>query len=163
MQPLCPKGGNDKVYTPSTLSSLIVNHFNPSGKIVEPCRGKGSFSSLMPGCDWFEIDDGKDFLLAEGHWDWAVTNPPWSQFRPFLKKSMEVADNVVFLALLNAWFMKARMRDMKEAEFGIAEILLVDTPSKPWPQTGFQLADVHIKRGYRGDIKLTEGKLAKAA
>ena len=104
----------------------------------------------MPDAEWCEISEGRDFLKVEGKWDWIVTNPPWSQFRVFLVKSMQVADNVVFLSLLNAWFMRARVRDMQEAGFGLVEVLMVDTPPKPWPQTGFQLAAVHAKRGHTG-------------
>ena len=74
-RPLTPCNGNDKVYTPSSLAELIINHFKPTGKILEPCRGKGAFSNLMPNCDWCEIDEGKDFFTIEGHWDWLVTNP----------------------------------------------------------------------------------------
>ncbi len=71
---------------------------------------------------------------------------------------MEVSDNVVFLCLINAFFMKARLRDIHSSGFGIKEILCVDTPPKPWPQTGFQLGAVHIQRGYKGDIKFTYEK-----
>jgi hypothetical protein len=159
-RPLAPKGGNDRVYTPPGLAQRIVDHFKPTGRILEPCRGAGAFSSAMPGCDWYEIDDGRDFLAGllasrAGYWDWVITNPPWSQFRPFLKKSMYVAENVVFLSLLNAFFMRARVLDMREADFGIAEIVTMPTPPKPWPQTGFQLAATHIKQGFRGPCKFT--------
>lgn len=153
-RPLAPCGGNDKVWTPQPLALKIIEHFKPTGRILEPCKGQGAFTSLMT-CDWCEIDEGRDFLKVEGHWDWIVTNPPWSQFRAFLNKSMAVADNVVFLALLNAWFMKARVLDMRKAGFGIVEVLMVDTPPKPWPQTGFQLAAVHIKRGHNGPVIFT--------
>lgn len=149
-RPLVPRGGNDRVWTPTVLAVKIVQHFGPHGRVLEPCKGAGSFVDAMPGCDWCEIDEGRDFLTVSGHWDWIVTNPPWSQFRAFLQKSMVVADNVVFLALLNAWFMKARVADVRKAGFGLVEILMLDTPPKPWPQTGFQLAAVHAKRGYTG-------------
>ena len=151
-RPLAPKGGNDKVWTPDDVAVRIVSHFAPSGKCLEPCKGGGAFMRAMPLCDWCEIDEGRNFLTTEGKWDWVVTNPPWSQFRPFLLKSMEVADNVVFLSLLNAWFMRARVRDMRNAGFGIVEVLMLDTPKKPWPQTGFQLSAVHVKRGYHGPV-----------
>ena len=39
---------------------------------------------------------------------------------------------------------------MREHKFGIKEIYCVDTPKKPWPQLGFQLAAVHTQRGYEG-------------
>lgn len=60
---------------------------------------------------------------------------------------------MVFLCLVNAFFMKARMRDMEKEGFGMKEILFVPIPPKPWPQTGFALGAVHIQRGYTGDVK----------
>ncbi len=68
---------------------------------------------------------------------------------------MAVADNVVFLSLLNAFFMRARVCDMRQATFGIAEIVMLPTPPKPWPQTGFQLAATHISRAHLGSTKIT--------
>ncbi len=152
-RPLAPRGGCDKVWTPDDLAVGIVSHFAPTGRILEPCKGAGAFVRAMPGCDWCEIDEGKDFFaqgFRQGQFDWIVTNPPWSQFRGFLAQSMWAADNVVFLALLNAWFMRARVADMRKAGFGLVEVLMLDTPPKPWPQTGFQLAAVHAKRGHTG-------------
>ena len=34
-QPLAPKGGNDRVYTPPELARQIVAHFNPSGMLLD--------------------------------------------------------------------------------------------------------------------------------
>lgn len=154
MRPLAPKGGNDKVYTPTWLAEMIVNHYQPTGKILEPCRGTGAFTDILK-CDWCELDEGKDFYDVSGHWDWVITNPPWSQIRPFLNKSMEVSDNIVFLSLVNAFWMKARLRDMKERNFQIKEILLLPTPKDNWPQTGFALGATHVQRGYTGNIKFS--------
>lgn len=150
-RPLAPQGGNDKIYTPDFLAKQIVDHFNPQGRILEPCSGKGAFLRALPHCDYCEIDEGKDFFLTEkGRWNWIVTNPPWGDFRNFLIHSMKLADNVVFLSLVNAFFMKARVLDMKQANFGIVEIHMLPTPPKPWPQTGFQLGATHIRRGHDG-------------
>lgn len=157
-RPLAPSGGNDKIYTPTDLSKVIIDHFMPSGRILDPCRGDGSFSNLMTGCDWCEIDDGVDFFKTFGKWDWIVTNPPWSQFRNFLKHGMEVADNIVFLSLINAWFMKARQNDMREAGFGIVEILTLPVPPSPWPQTGFSLGATWARRGWTGGISVSKPK-----
>lgn len=157
-RPLAPRGGNDRVWTPDTLAAQIVAHFSPSGRILEPCKGAGAFVRAMPGCDWCEIDEGRNFLTTEGRWDWIVTNPPWSQFRAFLGRSMAVADNVVILSLVNAFFMRARVDDMRRAGFGIVEILMLPTPAKPWPQTGFQLGATHIRRGYAGPTTLSYAK-----
>ena len=155
-RPLAPRGGNDRVYTPARLAKDIVQHFKPFGACLEPCEGKGAFTSALKesNAEWVftcEIDNGVDFMALQNvRVDWIVTNPPWSQFRAFLAKSMEISDNVVFLALLNAWFMRARVADMRKAGFGLVEVLMLDTPPKPWPQTGFQLAAVHAKRGHTG-------------
>jgi hypothetical protein len=140
------KSGNDKIYTPDYLAKQIVDHFNPIGRILEPCCGEGAFLKYMPDADWCEIDKGRDFLATEGHWDWIITNPPYSKYRQFLEHSFKVADNVVFLQFVNAFFMRKRVSIMKENGFEIAEILYLPTPSKPWPQTGFQVGCIYFRK-----------------
>jgi hypothetical protein len=146
--------GVQEIYTPDDLAKLIVQHFRPSGKICEPCRGDGAFVRAMPGCDWYEKADGKDFMLAEGKWDWIVTNPPWNDVRIFLRKSMTHADNIVFLCWASAWWTKARQREIRECGFGMVEMCFVPTPPAPWPQSGFLLAAVWLRRGWTGSTKL---------
>ena len=68
---------------------------------------------------------------------------------------MRIADNIVYLTTINHYTTKKRIRDMREYKFGIVEIYCVPTPSKPWPQMGFQLGAIHTKRDYTGDIKFT--------
>jgi hypothetical protein len=153
---LSSKNGNDCVQTPIYLCKQIVEHFDPEGKILEPCCGEGNFLKVI-NADWCEINKGKDFLNTQGQWDWIITNPPYSKYRDFLNKSMEVADNIVFLQLINATFYKARLRDIKEAGFGIKEIWCIDTP-KEFPQFGFQMGCVYYKRFYTGDIKYERNK-----
>lgn len=150
-------GGCDDVMTPSYLAEAIISHYQPTGRILEPCRGIGpTYAFWREGWDYCEIKEGVDFLVCPNQdYDWIVTNPPYSLFRAFLKRSMIVADNVVFLCFINAFWMKARLRDMDEAGFGIREILRVDTPPPPWPQTGFALGAVHVQRGWKGDIKVS--------
>ena len=149
------KNGNDKVMTPIYFAKGIINHFKPSGNILEPCCGNGNFLKVMKA-DWCEIDKGKDFLKVSGHWDWIITNPPYSKYRDFLNKSFEVADNVVFLQLVNAIWYKGRLNDVFNSGFNIKEILLLNTP-KEFPQFGFQLGCVYFKKGYNGNsIKITK-------
>lgn len=148
---IIPKGGNDNVNTPIYLAKRIIVHFEPKGKILEPCVGSGNFLKVIP------MDTCKDFLVIEGHWDWIITNPPYSKYRLFLNKAMEVSDNIVFLQLINAIFYKARLRDMFQKDFGIKEIWLIDTP-KEFPQFGLQLGCVYFKRGYKKDIKFSYGR-----
>lgn len=151
----------DKVYTPDWLAEAIVNHYKPWGKCLEACAGGGAFVRAMEkfgvkSINTMEIDDGSDFLEDEfwAKYDFIVTNPPFSKFRAFLKKSMEVADNVVFLCTINHIFgLKARLRDIKEAEFYIREVLLCDTPES-WPSSGFQVGAILLTK-HKGDCKIS--------
>jgi hypothetical protein len=164
--PLVPRNGNDKVFTPDYLAKAIIQHFNLKGFVLDPCKGKGAFYDNFPvRCtrDWCEIDEGRDFLTYDcGTVDWVVGNFPWSQIRAFHKRAMSISDNMISLCLTNALFMKARQRDMEEMGFGIKEILFVDTPPKPWPQTGFSLSANHLQRGWKGDIKISKLSSEKA-
>lgn len=153
---------NDVVQTPADLARRIVEHFKPSGRVMEPCAGDGAFTcalreqldvEIVKEC---EILRGVDFLTCpDEDFDWIMTNPPWSQVRPFLVHSMKLASEVVFLITVNHVWTKARLRDVREAGFGIKEICLCEMP-KEFPQSGFQLAAVHLSKGWVGDISLTD-------
>ena len=147
---------NDCVATPEVLVYRLVQHFNPKGRILEPCKGSGNFFKWLPvGSLWCEITEGWDFFAFEEKVDWIITNPPWSKMRGFLRHSMKVSDNVVFLMTINHLWTRARLRDMDELGFGIREIVLLDTPSE-FPPLGFQLGAVWLKKGYKGSIELTD-------
>ena len=75
--------------------------------------------------------------------------------RPFLKHSMEIAERIVFLVTVNHLWTKARLRDIKESGFGIRRIILIDTPES-FPQSGFQLGVIELKKGYRNEIQLCD-------
>jgi len=152
---LSSKNGNDCIMTPLYLCKEMVDHYKPQGTILEPCCGEGNFLKYLPTADWCEITKGKDFLTLNGHWDWIITNPPYSIYRSFLNKSMEVADNIVFLQLINATFYKARLRDMWNKNFGIKEIYAIKTP-KEFPQFGFQMGCVYYKKNWIGETKITK-------
>lgn len=152
----CKKGAtkNDIVYTPDDLAKSIVEYFNPTGSILEPCKGDGAFLKYLPNADWCEIQEGVDFMDCNKMYDWIITNPPWSIFRPFLRKSCEVSDNVVFLVPVVHYFGKARLRELSETNHYIKEIIVVKTP-KTFPQMGFALGVVHTQRFYKGDCKIS--------
>lgn len=143
---------NDCVQTPIEYAKMIVEHFKPIGKILEPCKGDGNFLKVLPkNTDWCEILEGKDFFDYNKKVDWIITNPPYSQMRRFIQKSMEVSDNIVFLTSINHLWLKARLRDIFEKDFGIKEIIIFDTP-KNFPQSGFQFGCFHLCKNYNGDI-----------
>lgn len=146
---------DDVVQTPVEMAGRLVRHFRPRGRILEPCCGEGHFLVHLPGAEWCEIRKGRDFFEWEERVDWIITNPPWSQIRAFLGHAMEVADDVVFLMTVNHVWTKARVRDMRERGFGLKEIALVEMPEE-FPQSGFQLGAVHVARGWRGPVTLTD-------
>ena len=151
MRSMVTRSGNDRVYTPDYLAKQIVDRYKPTGRILEPCCGDGAFLKYMPTAEWCEIDKGVDFLTHKGHYDWIITNPPYSKYRLFLEHSFNLAENVVFLQFVNAFFMKARVRLMKEYGFEIKDIWYIDTPPKPWPQTGFQVGCIYwTRKGMEG-------------
>ena len=146
---------NDVVQTPPELAERIVNHFKPTGRMLEPCKGQGNFLRHMPGADWCEISEDRDFFKWTTPVDWIVTNPPWSLIRGFLQHAMTVADDIVFLITVNHVWTKARIRDIYSSGYAIKEICLVEMP-KEFPQSGFQLGAVHISKGWKGQVTLSD-------
>ena len=90
---------NDLVNTEPKLARRLIDHFRPTGRILDPCRGNGAFYDNFPEpCYWCEIRDGRDFLACNEPFDWIMTNPPWSTklYRAISRHAFEIADNVVF-------------------------------------------------------------------
>lgn len=146
--------------TPEWLAKKVIDSLPISGKVLDPCKGLGAFYDQLPGDkNYCELSENKDFFEWKEKVDWIVTNPPWSIYRKFAKHAYTIADNVCFLVPIQYDLsLKARLRDMREAGFGIREIYTVETPkenpgNKPWPQMGFQLGWVWKQKGYNGDIK----------
>lgn len=161
---LIPKGGNDCIMTPRELARKIVAHFRPSGCILEPCMGEGAFKDNLEDyafegkVDWCELSKGRDFLLTdfgEKRYTYIVTNPPFSKLRAFLKRSMELANNIIFLCPVNHILgLKARKRDIKEAGFFVREVCRVEKPFE-WPSSGFEYAAIYLSK-QAGDCKFSE-------
>lgn len=160
MRAFCPPKNTpekDIVMTPEWLAKEIIEHFSPSGIILDPCRGEGAFYDNFntETKEWCELGEGVDFLDYNKKVDWIITNPPWSKMQQFLAHGMKVSDNIVYLTTINHYTTKRRIRDMRESNFAIKEIYCVPTPKNPWPQLGFQLGAIHTQRGYGGDIKMS--------
>jgi hypothetical protein len=144
--------------TPLPVARAIVNALRPSGTMLEPFAGDGSFvKALKPygRVRWCEIDRGRDFFAWTQPVDWIISNPPWSQFRAALDHALTLADHVVFLVTVNHWWTRARVRSVRDAGFGYRDLLLIDTPVT-FNATGFQLGAMHVERGYRGRLSIRE-------
>lgn len=148
---------NNIYYTPSNLSCAITAHFKPSGKLLDPYYGNGSFynelTKYSPDCDWTELELGKDFFAYNQKVDWIISNPPFSNgFKDHLKHALKIASNIAFLITLNHFTTKARLKLIQESGFYVREILYVPTPDS-FPQSGFQLAVVYLNK-VEGDCKI---------
>lgn len=88
----------DVVYTPDWVAHDMVEFFNPTGNILEPSSGDGAILKYLPSADWCEIENGRDFFGLQGvSYDWIIGNPPFRQFKNFLMRSYEIAQDIVFI------------------------------------------------------------------
>jgi len=144
---------NDMVFTPDKIAKYIVELFKPEGKILEPCSGNGAFLKYLPTADWCEITKGRDFFDYNKKVDWIVTNPPYSNFDRFLQRSMEIADNIIFLVpiakMLKSWGTISRI-----ARYGGIKKVWFSKASKCGFPFGFPVGAFHIKRDYSGQTEI---------
>ncbi len=147
---------HDVVFTDRSFAQKIINYFQPTGRVLDPCRGNGAFD--IESGEWCEIDDGKDFHAWTDHVDWIITNPPWSSkvYRPIAQHAFDIADNVVFLIRLhNALGTTARHRDFIERGHALREIILCRWEDAGLPSEGFALGVFHWSRGWKGGTQWT--------
>lgn len=141
----------DKIYTPEWIAQDMIGFFHPVGRILEPCRGGGVFTNLLPEADWCEIDEGKDFLHVSTKYDWIITNPPYSKLRLFIMHSLKIADNIVFLIpIWKFWQAYGTIRAVHSFG-GTKHIRWYGTGSKCGFPMGNAIGAIHWQRGYRGD------------
>ena len=145
---------DDIILTPLDVARDVVNHFKPYGRILDPCRGNGAFADLMPGCDWCEIRQGRDFYAWREQVDWIVSNPPYSVFSDFLRHSMTVAENIVYLIPVNKIFNSDRMMREIWQWGGVPEIYTVAGGGALGFPIGFAIGAVHFRRNYRGQTRV---------
>lgn len=144
----------DIVYTPDDVARDVVAFFNPSGKILEPCCGKGVFLQyLPPDTEWCEIERGRDFFAEHRRFDWIVGNPPYSDLSRWLVHSFEISDNVLFVIPMKSSFMgMARLRSIFDYG-GIRTCYVLGTgDSCGWFIGGAPISATHFQRGYSGGI-----------
>ena len=146
---------NDKVMTPAYLAKQCVDmlspHFKPEDTFLEPCYGTGAFYNLMPANkDWCEIDKGRDFFEYKGKVDWIITNPPYSIYEEFLKQSMSVADNVVFLLPLSKIWSSLRRIKLIDDYGGVRHFHIFKNGARKFGfPFGFPMCLVWIKKDYK--------------
>jgi len=145
----------DRVYTPTWVARDMVEHFKPSGRILEPARGAGAFTDLLPGCDWCEIDEGRDFFEWKQRVDWVVSNPPYSITRRWFRHSYEVATELLYLVPLRNVFSGFGFLREIHAFGGIVEIRNYGTGCSLGFPMGNAVGAFHLRAGYRGPTSFT--------
>ena len=141
----------DVVYTPPELARDIVNFFQPSGVCLDPCAGSGVFFDLLPaGSEWCEIERGRDFYQWNDPVDWAVSNPPYSHYSAWLRHSMRVAKNIVYLMPVYKVFASGKFLEELFDWGGIFHIRRYGTGTQWGFPFGHALAAVHYQAGYLG-------------
>lgn len=147
----------DRVYTPQWLALDMLQHFQPEGLVLEPCRGDGAFTRHRPGWSWCELDEGRDFFDWSRPVDWVFTNPPYSKLRPFFMHSARVAREVCLLIPLRNYFSGyGFVRDARE--FGdLVHIRLYGTGGNCGFPMGNAIGACHWSRGYRGPTGWSDG------
>jgi hypothetical protein len=140
----------DRVYTPSWVAEDMVRWFQPTGKILEPFRGTGVFTQLIPDAFWCEIDEGRNFFSWTERVDWVISNPPYSLTRECFNHAFRICDDLVFLVpLRNVFSGYGFVRDIRR--FGnIAHIRLYGTGNRLGFPMGNCVGAIHVQRGYTG-------------
>ncbi len=141
----------DIVRTPFTLAQDMVDFFMPTGVCLDPCAGDGVFFNLLPtGAVWCEILKGRDFYAWAQPVDWIVGNPPYSHYAAWLRHSMTVAFNIVYLLPLYKVFASGKFLHDLFAWGGIVHIRRYGTGSAWGFPFGYALAAVHYQRAFTG-------------
>lgn len=143
----------DVVYTPDFCAKDMVEFFSPTGKVLEPCNGKGAISKYIKDCITCEITEGTDFFDYKENVDWIITNPPFSIFSKIIKHGLTISDNSVWL--LPTWKMFSGYGLMKSIRSigGIKHMRHYGTGTKlGWSPLANSISAIHIQRGYNGDI-----------
>lgn len=146
----------DVVYTPDWVAQDMVRFFNPSGRILEPCRGDGAFMRHLPACaEWCEIAEGRDFFVRSEPVDWIIGNPPYSLTRPWFRHSYTLAADIVYLVPLRNVFSGYGFLDEIRRFGGIPNIRVYGTGGSLGFPMGNAVGAIHMRRGYDGPTRLT--------
>jgi len=144
---------SDMVSTPPELAADICSFFGPSGRCLDPCAGNDVFFNLLPaGADWCEIERGRDFYgWSKSGYEWIISNPPYSHYAAWLRHSMGLAANIVYLVPMYKVFASALFLTDLFLWGGIVHIRRYGTGTRWGFPFGHALGAIHYQAGYTGD------------
>jgi hypothetical protein len=148
----------DVVLTPAWAARDMLDHFKPSGVVLDPCRGPGGagvFFDLLRGMGsvnarWCEITDGRNFFAWRDRVDWVIGNPPYSLTREWFLHSYKIADHLLYLVPLRNVFSGDGFIREVYGFGGIREIREYGTGNALGFPMGNAVGAFHIERGYGG-------------
>lgn len=144
---------SDYVLTPEWCAKDIIEHFNPQGKLLDPCRGLNKvFHNLMPeNSEYCEIQEGINFFEYKQKVDWIIGNPPYSIFKDWMIHSYEVADNIVYLLPMFKVFNALGLCRIYKQNGQIKHVRIYDTGRDiDWARSR-PIAAVYFQKNYKGD------------
>jgi len=142
---------SDNIATPDWCAKDMVDFFQPSGKVLDPCSGNGVFLKYLPVNSYScEISQGKNFFDFQIKVDWVFGNPPYSIFRDWMKHSYEIADNIVYLIPSFLLFNPLSCLRMMRDNGLIKHMRNYDTGKKIEWSRSRQIMAIHIEKGYYG-------------
>jgi hypothetical protein len=145
----------DVVYTPDWVARDMVEFFKPSGRILEPCKGKGAFIKYLPSAEWCEISEGRDFFEWTDQVDYCFGNPPYGIAWTWINHSMGISRNIIYL--LPAWKPFGSQRQVnKIREYGgIRHCRFYGAGQKLNFPMGFAISAFHFQKDYRGPMEIS--------
>ncbi len=146
---------SDIVYTPDFIARQIVEHFKPSGRVLEPCKGDGAFLRYLPGAEYCEITEGKDFFAWDRHVDWIIGNPPYSILTEWMQHSFSVARDIVYFVPLHKMMSVWRTVEVIAKNGGFVEAYVLGPGRAVGFDFGYTVGAVHVRREYQGEMKWT--------
>ena len=159
-----PPKKSDVYLTPRCFANRIIDHFNPSGRVLEPCAGpglKGGYIQNDIFTDWCEITEGKDFLEWNEQVDWIITNPPYSILGLIIEHALTVSQNIVIAPVMaHQQFGDGKLQKMLRAEgWGFKECVWHDRPPAPFPKLGWQFCALHLEKGHESPMIWTDWRV----
>jgi len=112
----------DSMYTPPIAMDYIVPFLDKSLVYWEACYGLGHMADELRKRE-FKVIGNKDIdcLLSEPkeHWDFLISNPPFSINKKFIKRAIELKKPFAFLIRLEHLGGVEAMRLLKDLDFKI--------------------------------------------
>jgi hypothetical protein len=95
---------SDFYVTPYPCITALLSRANipKTATILDPCSGTGVIGKILRSSGYtsvtaYDIVDGFDFYAESSKYDVIIANPPYSHKNEFIKKAMEVANDVYMI------------------------------------------------------------------